>query len=245
MCRKNFTLKDGDTVNLEKPVPPRGARGMVIPTEEDPDYHPEPIDHFDLSTMGMRELEKYIAQFDREVQEINKIRETGTAKDYTKAKMDRRNEIENKMAEFEIEKENRLANMGESRRSEDPEGEKYPKGSPKGQGQLKPPWDRLKPKKGTYPKVGLKGPGDLNLEGDWEGPIKLFEFEDIEKGWINCTTGYYWHSVLGEGICQYVDEWHRNWEFDYIPPENEVIPEEPGESSQEMPEIPQDPQMMK
>ena len=56
-----------------KPVPPRGARGMVIPTKEDPDYHPEPIDHMDLSTMGMQELEKYIAQFDREVQEINKI----------------------------------------------------------------------------------------------------------------------------------------------------------------------------
>ena len=69
------TLPEGrDTVNLEKSVfSPRGARGKAIPTEEDPDYHPEPIDHLDPSTMGMRELEKYIAQFDREVQEINKI----------------------------------------------------------------------------------------------------------------------------------------------------------------------------
>ena len=214
---------------------------MGIPIEEDPDYHPEPIDHLDPSTTGMKELEKYIFQFDREVQEINKIRETGTAKDYTKAKMNRRSELKNKMAEFEIEKENRLANMGESRRSEDPEGEKDPKGPLKGQGQLKSPWDRQKPKKGTYPTVGPKGPGDLNLEGDWEGPIELFEFEDIEEGWINCTTGYYWHSVLGGGICQYADEWYRNWEFDYKPPENEVVPEEPGEASQEVPEVPQDP----
>ena len=95
--------------------------------------------------------------------------------------------------------------MGESRRSEDPEGENDPKGPPKSQGQLEPPWDQLKPKKGTYPKVGLKGPGDLNLEGDWEGPIELFKFEDIEEGWINCTTRYYLHSVLGGGnlsVCE-------------------------------------------
>ena len=172
------------------------------------------------------------------MQEINKIRETGTAKEYTKAKMERRNELENKMAEFEIEKENRLAKMGESRRSEDLEREEDPKGPPKSQGQLEPPWNQLKLKKGTYPKVGLKGPGDLNLEGDWEGPIELFEFEDIEEGWINCTTGYYWHSVLGGGICQYADEWYRNWEYDYKPSENEVVPEEP---KGEIPEIPQDP----
>ena len=142
------------------------------------------------------------------------------------------------MAEFEIDKENRLAKMGGSRRSEDPEREEDPKGPPKGQGQLEPPWDRPKPKKGTYPKVGPKGPGDLNLEGDWEGPIELFEFKDIEEGWINCTIGYYWHSVLGGGICQYADEWYRNWEYDYKPPENEVVPEEPEE---EIPEVPQDP----
>ena len=61
--------------------------------------------------------------------------------------MNRRNKLENKMAEFEIEKENRLANMGESRGRKDPEGEKDPKGSPKGQGQLKPPWDQLKQRK--------------------------------------------------------------------------------------------------
>ena len=184
------SLPEGwDTVNLEKPNLPRGTRGMGVRIEEDPDYHPEPIDHLKPSTMGMRELDKYIAQFEREVQEINKIRETGTAKEYTKAKMERRNELENKMAEFEIEKENRLAKMGGSRRSEDPEREEDPKGPPKIQGQLEPPWDWPKPKKGTYPKVGLKCPGDLNLEGDWEGPIELFEFEDIEEGWINCTTG--------------------------------------------------------
>ena len=155
--------------------------------------------------------------------------------------MNRRDELENKMAEFEIEKENRLANMGESRGREDPGWRKDPKGPSEVKGQLKSPWDRQKPKKGTYPTVGSKGPGDLNMEGNWEGPIKLFEFEDIEEGWINCTTGYYWHSVLGGGICQYADEWYRNWEYDYKPPENEVVPEEPGEASHEVPEVPPDP----
>ena len=34
------TLPEGwDMVNLEKSVPPRRARGMGIPIEEDPDYH--------------------------------------------------------------------------------------------------------------------------------------------------------------------------------------------------------------
>ena len=81
----------------------------------------------------------------------------------------------------------------------------------------------------------------MNVDGDWEGPIKLFEFEDIEEGWNNCTTGYYWHTVLGGGICQYADEWYRNCEYNYKPPEKEVVPEEPEETSQEVPEVPQDP----
>ena len=152
--------------------------------------------------------------------------------------MERRNELESKLAEFEIEKEDRLARRGGSKRSMEQEKEEDPRGPPKNQGQLKSPWDRPKPTKGTYPKVGPKGPGDLNLEGDWEGPIELFEFEDIEEGWTNCTTGYYWHRVLGGGICQYSNEWYRNWEFDYQPPDEEVVPEEPEE---ETPEISQDP----
>ena len=78
------------------------------------------------------------------------------------------------MAEFQIEKEDRLARMGGSKRSRASEEEEDPKGPPESQGQLKSPWDRPKPKKGTYPKVGPKGPGDLNLEGDWEGPIRAF-----------------------------------------------------------------------
>ena len=113
--------------------------------------------------------------------------------------MDRREELENKFAEFEIERENRLANRGGSRRTEGPGKEE----DPKGQGQLKSPWDRPKPKKGTYPSVGPNGPGDLNVEGDWEVPIDLFEFEYIEEGWKNCTIGYYWHSVLGGEIYQH------------------------------------------
>ena len=153
--RTGKTLPEGwDTVNFAKPVVPRGAKGMKILSEEDPDYHPEPIDHLDPSTMGLKEIEKYISQFDKEVEEINKIRETGTAKDYTKAKMNRRSELENRIVEFEIEKENRMANMGESRRGEDIEEEEDPKGPPKGQGKPKSPWDQQKHKKETYPSVG-------------------------------------------------------------------------------------------
>ena len=64
--------------------------------------------------------------------------------------------------------------MGESRRSEGIEEEEDPKGPLKVQGQLKSPWDWQKPKKGTYPSVESNGAGDLNIEGDWEGPIELF-----------------------------------------------------------------------
>ena len=84
----------------------------------------------------------------------------------------------------------------------------------------------MKPEKGTYPFVGSAGPGDLDVEGDWEGPIELFEFEDEEQGWLNCTRGYYWHPVLGGGIYQHEGEWYQNWEFD---------------TQQEEPKVPQDP----
>ena len=230
--------QDWDTVGLEKPMLPRGAKGMEFPIEHDPNYHPEPISHLKPKDMGMKEIEKHIVQFEKEIQELNKIREKGTAKEYTKAKMERRDELENKLAEFEIEKEDRIARRGGSMRSKEQEEKEDPRGPSKSQGQLKSPWDRPKLRKGSYPKIRSKGPGDLNLEGDWEGPIELFEFEDIEEGWINCTTGYYWHTVLGGGICHYSGEWYRNWEFDYKPPDEEVVPEELEE---EVPKIPQDP----
>ena len=60
-----------DTVDLEEPILPRGARG-IGPLIEDPDYHPEPISHLNPSTMGMRKIDEYIAKFEKEVQEINK-----------------------------------------------------------------------------------------------------------------------------------------------------------------------------
>ena len=41
--------------------------------------------------------------------ELKKIQEKGTAKDYTRVKMNRREELENKFSEFEIEREVRLA----------------------------------------------------------------------------------------------------------------------------------------
>ena len=62
------TLPEGwDTVNLEKPVVPRGAKGMTILSEEDPGYPQESIDHLDPSTMGLKEIEKYISLLDKEV----------------------------------------------------------------------------------------------------------------------------------------------------------------------------------
>ena len=73
---------------------------MKIPSEEDPGYHPEPIDHLDPKTMELKEIERYMPLFDKEVGEINEIQETGTAKDYTKAKMNRRNELEDKFADL-------------------------------------------------------------------------------------------------------------------------------------------------
>ena len=161
-----------------------------------------------MNKLTLMSQQKCIAQFEEEIQELNKICEKGTSKEYTKAKMERRDELLNKLAEFKIEKEDRIARRGGSKKSMKQEEEEDPKGPLKSQGQLKSPWDRPKPKKGSYPKVGLKGPGDLNLAGDWEGPIELFEFKDIEEGWVNCTTGYYWHSVLGGGICQYSNEWY-------------------------------------
>ena len=62
---------------------------------------------------------------------------------------------------------------------------------------------------------------------DWEGPIELFKFGEGDDGWVNCTTGYYWHPALGGGVCLYEGEWYQNWEFDYKPPEREIVLYEP------------------
>ena len=232
--RTGKVLPEGwDMVKLAEPIPPKGAKGMRLITGEDPDYHPEPISHLD--PMGFKKIEDYMTMFDIEVGELNEIREKGTAKEYTNAKMKRKVEIEDKFTEFEIERDIRLAHRGGSKRvggTDEKEGE-----DPKGQGQLKSPWDQTKPKKGTYPSIGSSGPGDLNIEGDWKGPIELFELEDIEEGWTNCTTGYYWTSLLGGGICQFDDKWYRNWEFDYEPPEEEICKEYGGMQQEENMEI--------
>ena len=186
--------------------------------------------------MGLKKIGEYITEFEVELEELEEMRESGVTKDWTKAKMDRKNILEDKIAEFEIERDNRLEEMGESRRPGDTE-----EGDPKGYESLGSPWDRTKPKKGTYPTVGPNGPGSLNLQGDWEGPIELFEFEDIEEGWTSCTMGYYWHKLLGGGICQFEENWYRNWDFDYEPPAGEVIDEESEDVQLEDPEIPQAP----
>ena len=193
-----------DMVNLAKPIPLQGAKGIGDPEDEDPDYHPTPISHLKPKTMGFKQIEKYLSMFEKEVGELLKIHEKRSAKEYTRAKMARREELEDKIAEFEIERDTRLENRGGSKRTEDPDEVE----DPEGQEEPKSFWDQPKPKKGTYLSVGPHGPGDLDVEGDWEGAIDLFEFEDIEEGWINCTTGYYWHSVLGGGIYQYEDEWY-------------------------------------
>ena len=175
-------------VDLAKAVPPKGARGMRIPTEEDdPDYHPEPIDKLDPTSMDLKQIEEYMEKFDRELGELKEIQEKGTARDYTRAKMNRREELENKFSEFEIERDIRLASRGGSRKEGwtgadvDPESQEEPE-NPKDQSGLKSPWAWPKPKKGTYPALGSNGPGDLNVEGDWEGPIELFKFEYNDEG---------------------------------------------------------------
>ena len=61
----------------------------------------------------------------------------GTAKEYTRAKMARREELENKFAEFEIEREYRPENRGGSKRTEDP-GEAE---DPEDQEEQKSLWD--------------------------------------------------------------------------------------------------------
>ena len=102
--RTGKVLPEGwDTVKLAKPIPPRLAKGMQIPVEEGLDYHPVPISHLNPKTMGLKQIEDYMDMFDKEVEELNKIRETGTAKEYTRAKMNRREKLENNFTEFEIE----------------------------------------------------------------------------------------------------------------------------------------------
>ena len=125
--RTGKVLPEGwDTVKLAEAVLPTGVKGMKRVTEEDPDYQPEPIHFLDPTIMGMRQIEDYLMKFETELEELNRLRETGTARDYTKAKMDRKVRLEDKIAVFEVEKENRLAKMGESRRPGDI-GEEDPK----------------------------------------------------------------------------------------------------------------------
>ena len=62
-----------DTVNLAKPLPPKGAKGIGSPEDEDPDYHSVPISHLNPKTMGFKQIEKYVSMFDKEVGELLKI----------------------------------------------------------------------------------------------------------------------------------------------------------------------------
>ena len=76
---------------------------MSIIVDDDPDYHPEPIDKLDPTVMELEQIEEYIDKFDKEVGELKEIQEKGTARDYTRAKMKRQTELEEKFDQFEIE----------------------------------------------------------------------------------------------------------------------------------------------
>ena len=75
---------------IRETYPTQRSKGMKITTEDDnPDYHPEPIDKLDPTLMELREIEEYMDKFDKEVGELKEILEKGTAKDYTRTKMKR------------------------------------------------------------------------------------------------------------------------------------------------------------
>ena len=223
--RTGRVLPEGwDMVGLHKPEPSKGAKGLATSSTmtgastladiDDPDYKPEPISHLNPKVMGVSVLEKYMDQFDEELGEFKEIQQKGTAREFTIAKMKRMEELKEKCSEFEIEREIHLANRekpGGSKRertsqiSEDPEGRADVESTLRQRGQKESEnptgsLEKSKPKKGDYPTLGPHGPGDLNVEGDWEGPIELFEFGESDDGWVNCTTGYYWHPALGGGI---------------------------------------------
>ena len=97
---------------------------------EDPYYHPEPIDKLDPTITGIKTLEKYMDKFDKEIGELIELQQKGTAKEYTAAKMKRRNDLEEKLVEFEMEREVWLANreraLGGSKREGGQEVSKNP-----------------------------------------------------------------------------------------------------------------------
>ena len=76
--------------------------------------------------MGLKQIEEYMDKFDRQLGELKEIQVKGTARDYTRAKMNRREELENKFSEFEIERDIRLANRGGSRRDVVPQSQEEP-----------------------------------------------------------------------------------------------------------------------
>ena len=92
-CTGKELPKGWDTVNLAKPIPPKGAKGIGSLEDEDPDYHPIPISHLNPKTMGFKQIEKYLSMFEKEVGELLEIREKGSAKEYTRAKMARRKNL--------------------------------------------------------------------------------------------------------------------------------------------------------
>ena len=71
-CTGKVLPEGCDMANLAKPTSPRGAKGMQVPVEEDPNYHPVPIKHLNRKTMGLKQIEKYMIMIEKEVKEINR-----------------------------------------------------------------------------------------------------------------------------------------------------------------------------
>ena len=52
--------------------------------------------------MNLEQIEEYMDQFNKEVEELKEMQEKGTAREYTQAKMKRQTELEEKFDQFEI-----------------------------------------------------------------------------------------------------------------------------------------------
>ena len=185
---------------------------------------------------------KHLKKIWPKIEKLREVKYNGPPGTFTNKKRVQLHELEDKYFDCEMELEIQLANREKAARGSkidvglqlsEPGGTDGPPRDSLDTEEQEEPTDKgtqkkfTKPKRGDYPAVGPLGPGDLNVEGDWEGPIELFEFGESDDGWVNCTTGYYWHPALGGGIYIHEVENYRNWEYDYEPPESERVLDEP------------------
>ena len=172
-----------DTFGLQETI----LLSAVMPADDDPDFHPEPIDHPDPSTLGFKALGANMNKLNKELEKLRAIKHSRIPGAFTGKKILRMYELEDKYFNCNIEWEIRVARRekgGGSKRYQEQESEDtriQPSASLE-TGEQEEPTEGdtqkgfTKPKKGQYPAVGSHGPGDLNVEGDWEGPIELFGY---------------------------------------------------------------------